>query len=594
MPVAHVRTRVEASGEDRMPHWQQKGVWECVAGTPGEQAPEEFVALAEEPVFYKQFFSGFGNPGLDAWLQELGVEQLWIAGVYTHGCVRATVMDAYERGYRVTVIDDGIASIDVLHAHISRDYLNGRAAHFVNSSELLGTTAVEDVHYRPDHPGQEVARVKRSSTIAIQKAVEISGEAGVQWRRQPQLFRQKIFHRFADRLHDAQPQLIQWMIHHLGKPRRDAIDELRRAQGHLAAALGLEDQEVLDSDTVVFYHPHGLVALITPWNNPVAIPVGKLAAALLLGNSVVWKPAFQADTISRALLQLLLDSGLPAGLVQLVNGAAAEVHELVAHTDIAAVSLTGSEQAGNAVAAICRQTGKPLQAELGGNNALLVMADADLPGQVNTWARMAFGFAGQRCTAVRRFVVERAALDRFEPLLVNAVRALQLDKLSQPGCDVGPLISAAQLDRVRSAVESALARGGRLLTGGEGMGGATGHYYQPTLVTDLSPDDPLIQEELFGPVASVQVAEDFEQGLALVNGVRQGLLAGLASNSATQHKAFVEQVEAGIVIDARGMSIHPAAPFGGRKASQIGPPEHGVWDRQFFCQVQVRYGGEPQ
>jgi len=593
MSVVHVRTRVQASGDDRMPHWQLGELWECVAGTVGEQVPQEFSALAGEPVFHKQYYSGFGNPGLDDWLRGAGVEELWVAGVYTHGCVRATVMDAYERGYRVTVVDDGVASNDPLHGRISRDYLDGRAADFATSEELLPGAPIEDVHCNPDQPGQEVVRVRRSVACDIHAAVENARDTGARWCRQSLSSRRDILARFYDELGSAESQLVEMMIHQLGKPRRDAVDEMSRALGHLDAALELDEREVIDAGATVFYRPHGAVAVVSPWNNPVAIPVGKLAAALLLGNSVVWKPAFQADTISRCLLSLLLDSGLPDGLVQLVNGGPGEVGELVGHADIAAVSLTGPEPAGRAVAAICAQSGKPLQAELGGNNALLVMADADLPAQVETWARQAFGFAGQRCTAIRRFVVQRSILADFESLMVDAVQGLQVGEPSLANCDVGPLISAVQLDRVAAAVDSAIGRGARLLVGQERVA-APGHYYLPTLLAELAADDPLVQEELFGPVAIVQVAEDFEQGLALVNGVRQGLLAGIATSSAALYEDFVERVEAGIAIDGQGMRIHPAAPFGGRKASQIGPPEHGVWDRQFFSKVQARYRSEPQ
>jgi len=589
IPVAHVRTQVEPSGTDRMPHWQENNTWECVRGTVGAQTPDEFAALENEPVFHKQFFSGFGNPQLDQWLRGADIEELWVTGVYTHGCVRNTVLDAYERGYRVTVFEDCIGSNDPLHAQISRAYLNGRAATFARSDDLLSTTPIEEVHYNPDQPGEVVARVERSSPMAIQQAVENATRAGAKWCRLAMPLRQEILRGFADSLRDAEQQLTQLIIRDLGKPRNDTTGELSRARGHLDAALALEAGDTIAPGATVHYQPHGVVALITPWNNPVAIPVGKLAAAILLGNSVVWKPAFQADNISRLLLSLLQDSGVPAGLVQLVNGGAAQVAELVAHSNIAAVSLTGPEQAGKAVAASCVPARKPLQAELGGNNALLVMADADLHKHVATWARLAFGFAGQRCTAVRRFVVERAVLQQFEILLQDAVQALQLADPAAPSCDVGPVISATQLQRVRSAVDSALARGGRLLTGGAIAPAETGHYYLPTLLTDLPPDDPLVQEELFGPVAVVQVAEDFEQGLTLVNGVRQGLLAGIASASKAREEAFCERVETGIVIDATGLRIHPAAPFGGYKASQIGPPEHGVWDRQFFSRVQMRY-----
>jgi acyl-CoA reductase-like NAD-dependent aldehyde dehydrogenase len=592
--VAHVRTEVQASGTDRMPHWQKNDVWECVSGSVGAQAPEDFEALEGEPIFHKQFFSGFGNPGLDDWLRSKNIEELWIAGVYTHGCVRATVMDAYEKGYQVTVIEDCIGSNDPLHAQVTRAYLSGRAASFSSSDDLLNAIPLEAVHYNPGQPDEEVARVKHSSSLDIQTAIENVGLAGAKWCRQPVTYRRDIFCRFADKLQQAEQQLVHLLISNLGKPRRDAEDELQRAQGHLAAALELEDLDTIASGATVHYRPHGVVALITPWNNPLAIPVGKLVAAMLFGNSVVWKPAFQADNVSRLLRSLLQDSGLPDGLLQIVNGGPAQVGKLVAHSKVAAVSLTGPEQAGKSVAAICLPTGKPLQAELGGNNALLVMADADMEKQVGTWVRMAFGFAGQRCTAVRRFVLERAGQQRFENLFGCAVKDLQLDNPDTDGCDVGPLISAAQLQRVQRAVDSAVARGARLLAGGKSVATAAGHYYLPTLLADLSPEDPLVQEELFGPVAVVQAAEDFECGLALVNGVRQGLLAGIATTSPTLQDAFAQQVQAGIVIDGTGLKIHPAAPFGGCKASQIGPPEHGVWDRQFFSRVQMRYQGDTQ
>ncbi|MBP6724319.1 MAG: aldehyde dehydrogenase family protein, partial [Halioglobus sp.] len=272
----------------------------------------------------------------------------------------------------------------------------------------------------------------------------------------------------------------------------------------------------------------------------------------------------------------------------------AEVSELVAHPQVDAVSLTGSEQAGRAVAAICVPTGKPLQAELGGNNALLVLADADMQRQVAIWVRMAFGFAGQRCTAVRRFVVERAALDTFIALFNGALQDLQIGSPAYAGCDVGPLISAGQLNRVASAVESALARGAAIVARCDvDISAGAGLYYPPTLLAGLPVQDPLVQDELFGPVAVLQVAEDFEHGVELVNAVRQGLLAGIATETLARLDEFADRVEAGILVDGHGMKLHPAAPFGGRKASQIGPPEHGIWDREFFSRVQVRYRSSP-
>ena len=571
MPVAHVRTRVQADGSDCMPHWRRAGTLECVAGTAGEEAPLELASRETEPVFYKRFFSGFANPELDSWLRQQAVDALWVAGVYTHGCIRATVLDAYERGYQTTVVEDGIASTELLHARISREYLDGRVARFV--------------------PGCQLQEEESPAGVALDTAVAEALAASALWRTRPLADRRSPLARFSVALAAAEPELTDELISTLGKPRRDAADEIHRARGHLAAALALQDQEILARGVVVHYLPHGVVTLVTPWNNPVAIPVGKLAAALLLGNSVVWKPAPRAQVIAERLKRLLGQCGLPAGLLQIVPGGPAEVARLAAHRDVAAVSLTGSTQTGRAVAAICAVAGKPLQAELGGNNALLVLADARLESQVPVWARMAFGFAGQRCTAMRRFVVEREAAPRFIRLMLATIADLQLHDPEHASCVVGPMISSAAVTRVAGALAAARRRGATVLVGGEPAVGAAGDYFLPTLVTDLPPEDPLVQDELFGPVAVLQLADDFEQGIALVNGVSQGLVAGIATTSPVLQAAFAERAEAGILVTGEGLRIHPAAPFGGFKDSQYGPPEHGTWDREFFSRVQVRYAG---
>ncbi len=568
MPVAHVRTRVQADGSDCMPHWRQAGTLECVAGTPGELAPPAFTALETEPIFFKRFFSGFGNPELETWLQQEAVTALWVAGVYTHGCVRATVMDAYERGYQVTVVEDAIASTEPLHARITRDYLDGRAARFL--------------------PAWRLGEQGRPSGTPIAPVVEAALAAWRVWRTRPLAGRRGALARFATELAALEPMLQQQLISTLGKPRRDAADEIRRARGHLAAALSLQDRETLAPGVDVHYLPHGVVTLVTPWNNPVAIPVGKLAAALLLGNSVVWKPAPRAHAIAECLQHSLMRCGIPSGLVQLVPGGSEEVAQLAGHPDVAAVSLTGSVQTGRAVGAICAAADKPLQAELGGNNPMLVLADARFETQAPVWARLAFGFAGQRCTAIRRFVVERAAAPRFIRLMLAAIADLQLRDPDSESCVVGPMISPAAVARVAAAIAAARERGGRVLIGGEPATGA-GNYFLPTLITDLPEDDPLVQEELFGPVAVLQLADDFEHGMALVNGVSQGLLAAIATTSQRSRELFAARAEAGILAGGDGLRIHPSAPFGGFKDSQRGPPEHGVWDREFFSRVQVRY-----
>jgi acyl-CoA reductase-like NAD-dependent aldehyde dehydrogenase len=593
MPVLHVRTLVSPSGEDRMPHWKENGIRDCTAGTRGAETPPEFAARENEIVIHKQFFSGFGNPQLKAGLDAHGVDTLWIAGLYTQSCVRATAMDAYERGYRVTLVEDCLGSNDPLHARISLDYLHGRAARVAHSSELLGVKTSPMVHRSPARPSRTAAVVQPDSDGRIRAVCEKSHAAFSARQLRSLAQRRELLRRFRDQLVTAGEELVAMMAADLGKPRTAGREEMARAAGHVDHALELENKEPLGGGCQVVYEPHGAVAIVTPWNNPVAIAVGKLAAALLLGNAVVWKPAYQASNISLKILDLLHTSGMPRDLVQIVNGGPAQVETLARDNRIAAVSITGPEQAGRTLAPICLKAGKPLQAELGGNNAMLVTADADIPAWAPAWARMAFGFAGQRCTAIRRFVVERSVLAEFQAEMRRAMAELVIEDPEEETCTVGPLVSVDHHARVARAVTAAVERGASLLVGGlPAPAAAAGQYYPPTLLAGLDRDDPLVQEELFGPVAIVQPADDFEQGVELVNGVRQGLLAGIATRSAATYEQFARECDVGMVVDGCGVSIHPGAPFGGRKASQVGPPEHGVWDRVFFARVKTCYRSE--
>jgi acyl-CoA reductase-like NAD-dependent aldehyde dehydrogenase len=594
LPVFHIRTLVAPSGEDRMPHWKENDIRDCTAGTRGAETPPQFSALDREVIIHKQFFSGFGNPELDAHLKRSGVDELWILGLYTHSCVRATAMDAYERGYRVILIEDCLGSNDPLHARLSLDYMDGRSARVVRSTELLRVEPSSLVHTSPVDPSRTVAVVRPDTDARISLICARSHTASAAWGRQPPSYRRERLVRFRDHLVAAEPELIALMVSDIGKPRTAAVEEIKRAAGHVDHALALENVESFEKGTTTVYEPHGVVAIVSPWNNPVAIAVGKLAAALLLGNSVVWKPAFQGDRISRKILALLHASGVDEDLVQIVNGGPSQVATLAGDRHISAVSVTGPEQSGRALAPVCLQAGKPLQAELGGNNAMLVLADADTGKLASIWARLAFDFAGQRCTAIRRFVVEYTVLEAFEAAMRRAMADLVIEDPWSDQCTVGPLISAGQMARVSRAVAGAIGRGASLIAGGERDDfTGPGHYFPPTLLGDIDRDDPLVQEELFGPVAVIQAADGFEHGVELVNGVRQGLLAGIATRSPSRYAQFAVECEVGIVIDGRGSRIHPGAPFGGRKASQLGPPEHGVWDRHFFTRVKACYRGDP-
>jgi acyl-CoA reductase-like NAD-dependent aldehyde dehydrogenase len=291
----------------------------------------------------------------------------------------------------------------------------------------------------------------------------------------------------------------------------------------------------------------------------------------------------------------LSDAGAPPELVNLVFGEADTARRLIVDPRVDAISLTGSSQTGRRAAALCALHGKPLQAELGGNNAAIVLADCDVEAEAAGLALAAFGFAGQRCTATRRIIVERSIAARFEDALLAATKALRVGDPEDAGTQVGPLISSEHRDSVAAVLAHAVREGARILCGGGPPPGlANGCYFLPTLVTGLAPESSLAQEESFGPLALLLEAEGLEEAIRIANGVPQGLVASVCTRDAVARERFAASVEAGILKLAPGaLAVHPEAPFGGWKASGIGPPEHGDWDREFYARAQALYGATP-
>lgn len=623
-PVVHARTVTRADGSDRMPHWQRRGVVACVEGTRGAEPPEALAAAEGELVVRKPRFSAFGDARLEPWLRDHGIRHLVLAGVYLHGCVRSTALDAFERGFEVWLADDALGTTEPAHAELTRAWLGERAARFASVAEIAGALGLEAprapragrrplpvaviaggpwpaaahprfVHRDPCRTSEVLAEVPHAAAKEIAAAVGAAGEAGRAWARVDAAERAALLERWASRLEAERDGWTRRLVREIGKPRRFAAEEVGRAAAHarVAAELARGSAPVAIAPGVRAHaRPIGVVALVTPWNNPLAIPVGKLAPALAFGNGVVLKPAPQASETALALVESLARAGLPDGVVNAVLGGAETARALCRAPGVGAVSLTGSLASGRVVAALCAERLLPLQAELGGNNAAIVLEDADLDAVTPELVRAAFGFAGQRCTAIRRFVVQRSVAARFETLAADALRALRVGEPDDPATDVGPLISAEKRDAVLAQIERACAQGARRVAGG-GVPGALAHgaWLEPALVADVDAAHPLAQEESFGPVALVQVADDLDHALALAGGVRHGLLLAVCTGDARALSRILEAAEVGIVqLGAGPLAVHPRAPFSGWKASGLGPPEHGAWDAAFYARAQARYG----
>jgi len=576
--VMHCHTRVAKDGSDRMPHWKVSGLAECVAGSEGAKSPAGLTPRTGEPVFFKRFFSAFGDPALETALREDGIETVVLAGNFVHGCVRATALDAYERGFEIWIADDAVGTTEPDHAELTRMYLEGRAARWAPTAvilERLGGAPTSSLCQRRDpRAWHRIAReFPMAGEVEVATACTTAGRAHGDLA--PEYLRS-----CAELLEQRVEPLARLVALEVGKPIRYARAEVRAAAAHVRFAAGLELEAQL--------RPHGVVALITPWNNPIAIPMGKIAPALRLGNAVVWKAACEAPRTAQAVLDLLREAGAPERAVQLLLGGSAAARALIDREEIAAVSLTGSIATGRAVAVRCLRGGKPLQAELGGNNATIVLEDFDFDAAALDLARDAFACAGQRCTAARRFLVDESIAARFEDAIVAATRSLATGDPLNETTEVGPLVSRVHRDAIIASLDGAdVICGGTIPDDVE-----CGCWLTPALVRGAASDSRLAQEESFGPVALILPVRGFDHALAVANGVEHGLAATLLTNRADLRARFADEVQAGIVKYTPGpLAIDAAAPFGGWKASGLGPPEHGRWDREFYSRPQARYGG---
>lgn len=579
-PVFHIQTLVKSDGSDVMPHWKSRDQRACVEGTRGALPPSSLLPQDGELVVRKKFFSGFESGALHETLAARGIDTVVLAGLYTHACIRATALDAYALGYHVRVASDSVASPEPAHAELSRQWMDAREMRFISSPALLA-----EFGWSP------LAEPVSEGVVA---ATRVAREAQSGWANTPLCQRTAILSAWTNRLKSERENLARLLAGEIGKPLTDSAEEVDRAVAHIVCAIRLaesaaKNKSVFSNGFFVRHRPVGTVALITPWNNPLAIPAGKIAPALAFGNTVVWKPSPAAPRSAQALLDA---AAFPPGLVEVMSGGPTAARELLTQPGIAAVSFTGSNSAGAVVAALCSVRGIPLQAELGGNNAALVLADADLELAARSIVFSAFGFAGQRCTATRRIIVEKSVCTAFQERLVAQIQNLILGDPLDSATQVGPLISREHRDRVAAVVQHALAAGhGRLLCGGSAPQGLAGNWFSPTLIAATDHTAPIVREETFGPVAVVLPAEDFEQALVLCNAVEQGLVASVFSRDPAKQARFLEMAEAGILrINPARHPVDPDAPFLGWKSSGVGPPEHGRWDLEFYSRPQAVYG----
>ena len=347
-------------------------------------------------------------------------------------------------------------------------------------------------------------------------------------------------------------------------------------------------------DVEITREPVGVVGIIAPWNFPIASPAWKIAPALAYGNCVLLKPAELVPGSAWALAEIISRAGLPNGVFNLVMGRGSVVGQAFLHDRrVNAISFTGSVGTGAKVAQAAIGRLAKMQLEMGGKNPLVVLNDADLATAVNCAVQGSFFSTGQRCTASSRLIVEKDIYPAFVAAVKQKLASLTIGDALAAGTDIGPVVDQSQLDQDLDYIRIGRDEGATLAFGGERINGATpGFYLRPALFTDCSNDMRISREEIFGPVASVIPADNYEHALALANDTQFGLSSGIVTQSLKHATHFKRHAQAGMVmvnVPTAGVDYH--VPFGGSKGSSYGSREQGTYAAEFFTTVKTAYCG---
>jgi aldehyde dehydrogenase (NAD+) len=460
----------------------------------------------------------------------------------------------------------------------------------------LGVPAHSEDPANPD--GGAVADYATATSEQLKQAMAAAAAAARDWDRQGLLGRGQVLRRAAQLMEQRAEDLAVLMTREQGKSLADSRGEVGATVETLyyhAAAARRPDGATYPSahpDELIrtVRRPVGTVAVITPWNFPLQIPVWKIAPALLWGNPVVWKPASDTPAIAVALAEILVEAGVPDGVLNLLLGPGQLGAELVAHPQSAAVTFTGSVPVGHAIRDTAVPRGAKLQMELGGHNAALVLPDADLAAAADAIVAAAMGSTGQKCTATRRVIAVGDAYNGLVDELVTRVEKLSVGNGLEPGTALGPVVSARARDQVVEAVQLAVDEGAEVLATATVPAGP-GHWVAPTLLAG-TPDLTICREEVFGPVTTLLRADDLDCAIGLANATDFGLTAAVFTRNERSARRCVDELVAGLVkvnAPSTGSELH--APFGGLRDSSFPAPREQASDSaaEFFTTSKTAY-----
>ncbi len=476
-------------------------------------------------------------------------------------------------------------------------YINGKWFH-PNSERLVR-------NINPADPKDVIAEFPAATAQDVRAAIDAATAAFPSWKNTPGPERGRVLWRAVNLARTRLEDIARTMAREEGKILKEARGETLKGISLLEFFAGegyrmhgkTMPSEVRDTFTYTIRRPLGVVGLITPWNFPWALPVWKIAPALVAGNTIVFKPAELTPATASLLVEIFEEAGLPPGVLNMVVGSGSVVgNAIVDAPETRAISFTGSNQVGNALYQQAAKANKKVTCEMGGKNAIVILPDADLDKAVNAIVGGAFGSTGQRCTATSRVLaapqVKNALLER----LADRASKLKVGPGLDEASEMGPAVDEKQWKTDLSYIEIARSEGAQLVVGGNVPENSNGGYFvQPTIFDGVTPNMRIFQEEVFGPVLAVGVAQDLQEAIRFSNAVEFGLTTSIFTQDINNVLRYIEDVETGMVhVNEPTIGGEAQLPFGGTKHTGVGEREMAEEGLNFFTELKtvfINYGG---
>lgn len=448
----------------------------------------------------------------------------------------------------------------------------------------------------PANTKEVVGYIQMSTKEDVQEAVQSAKEARKAWRKMADPERGQYLFKAADKLEARAKEVAEAMTREMGKTFPEALGETMRGVAILRYYAGEGMRKTGDvipsTDKDAFMYtkrtPLGVVGVITPWNFPVAIPIWKMAPALVYGNTVVFKPATEAAVTAAKVVECLVEAGFPKGVLNFVTGSGSVVgDELIHNNDVNGITFTGSDVTGKKIGLAAVERGAKYQLEMGGKNPVIITDDADIDEAVNATISGGLKSTGQKCTATSRVIVQSAVYDEFKEKLVAKVKEITIGDGMDENTWMGPCASKSQFDSVKYYLEKGKEEGAELLCGGE-VSEDNGYFVSPAVFENVSADMAIAREEIFGPVLALMKVETLEEAIEVANDTEYGLSASIFTTNLHKSMAFIEDIEAGLVrVNAESAGVELQAPFGGMKRSSSHSREQGEAAIEFYTSIKT-------